>query len=292
MVELIRHLSRTGGFDITVLSDGEGPLRGAVEDAGASIQVAPRPPLDDVEKYEPTVAEWSRWFEGRFDLVLGWTGTSFPAVEMAARLGLPSVLRIGESEPLRGVVRWLYGGLDPQVEERARQAFAGAAAVVSVSHAGASTYRSDGFRGRYIVLPTGVDLESADEYVASHDRTEHRTELGIEPDERLMLCAGTLWKVKSQALLVSALAAVRDTHPRLTCALVGVAHDPYAEAISTFLAQSGLQEQSPAAPVLRGPAALVASRGCGGVCVGIRSAAGCGARSDGLRPAGARHSGR
>lgn len=251
MAELIGHAHRTGGFEVTVLSENDGPLRDALEDVGASVQITPRPPLDDLGAYERTLEDWSDAFAERFDLVVGATVTSFPAVELARRLGLPSVLRIGESAPLSTVVGWLYGELDPAVEERARRAFAGACAVASNSHAAVSTYRSQGFGGRYTVLRTGVDLHAADQFLAAADRADCRSQLGIDADERLMVCVASLWKVKGQAVLVAALAHFADSHPNLTLALVGHAPDRhYTDALLTLRAESRLRDRVRLVPFL------------------------------------------
>jgi D-inositol-3-phosphate glycosyltransferase len=251
MAELIRHARATAGFEVTVLSDTDGPLRDVLQDAGASVQIAPRPPLDDLGAYERALEDWTAAFAGRFDLVVGATVTSFPAVELARRLGLPSVLRLGESAPLSTVVGWLYGQLDPAIEDRARQAFADAYAVASNSHAAVDTYCSHGFGGRYTVLSTGVDVKGADQFLAASDRVECRAQLGIDEDARLMVCVASLWKVKGQAVLVRALAHLAACCPNLTLALVGHAPDAqYKDALATICAEAGLGDRVRCVPFL------------------------------------------
>jgi glycosyltransferase involved in cell wall biosynthesis len=180
--------------------------------------------------------------EGYFDVVVGATVTSFPACDLARRLGLPYLVRLGESEPLRTVVKWLYGGLDPEVEIRARLAFEGAFAFVSVSHEAVRRYRADGVEARYVVLSTGVDVKRARAYRATSGREQSRRELGIDADQRVMICAGAIWKVKGQAALVSALAQLHELHPELICLLVGNAEPSYVEAFTAFLDAHGMSD--------------------------------------------------
>ena len=235
MAEMVQHLRTIGGFAITVASPVDGPLRPVLEAAGAAVQLIPPVPLDDIARYEQAVDSLTAWADGRFDLVVGATVTSFWAVEVAGRLGLPSVLRIGEAAPLRSVVAWLFGVLDPAVECHAAAAFSSATVVVSNSAAAVRNYRADGYRGRFVMLPTGVDLGAACRLVAKTSRDECRHELGIKPDELLMLCVATLWPIKGQAILVQAIEQLHHRHQKLGCALVGYVDEAYRRAIVGFL---------------------------------------------------------
>lgn len=67
--------------------------------------------------------------------------------------------------------------------------------------------------------------------------------MGVRPGERLLLCSASLWSIKGQALLVNALGALHGEHPDLTCALVGLDYDGYAQAISSLIARRGLQAE-------------------------------------------------
>jgi glycosyltransferase involved in cell wall biosynthesis len=240
MAELIEHLGEVGGFTSTVLAPGDGPLRPRLEAAGATVNLTAAVSLDDSAAYERSVTDLARQMEGRFDLVVGPTVTSFPAVDAAVRLGVPSVLRIGEAEPLRTVVRWLFGDLDPGVEERSRQAIAGATVVWSNSHAAVRTYREHGSPGHFAVLAAGVDVAAARAYAGATDRDGCRERLGVRPDERLIVCVGSVWPVKGQALLVRALERVRRERPHLGCALIGQTDPLYTQAIERFVSLRGV----------------------------------------------------
>ncbi|MEA2938268.1 MAG: D-inositol-3-phosphate glycosyltransferase, partial [Alphaproteobacteria bacterium] len=240
MRELMTHLQTTEGFETTVMSPTEGPLRRELEAAGTSVHVAPIP-IDDISAYEKQLAIATAWADGKFDVVLAFTLTSFPAIELAWRLGLPSVWRIGENEPLATVVAWLGGKLDPAVELRANSAFDMASAVRFISESTLLLGRQTGFAGRSVVFGNGADMAAARAYVAATDRDTCRRNLGIGREQRVLICAGTLWPVKGQALLVAAVEQVRADHPGLECILIGQQFDAYAAALSRFVDRHGLQ---------------------------------------------------
>jgi len=240
MAELIGHMARVGGFRSTVLTVGDGPLRPTLEVAGAQVHVVTQPPFSDHAGYDSAVADLRRGISGNFDLVVGATVTSVPALEAAVSVGIPTVLRIGESVPFRTVVNWLYGHLDPSVEERVRRTIASTTVVWSNSQAAVRTYREQGFPARFVVLGAGVDVAAARNYRAQIDREICRNRLGVGSQERLVVCAGSIWPVKGQALLAKALELIHRRRPDLTCVMLGDAVPLYAQAIERFAADRRL----------------------------------------------------
>ena len=127
----MQHLQRAARFDITVVTPAEGPLRGDLEAAGVVVKIAPIP-FDDLSAYEENLAQIAGWAAGNFDVVLAFTLTSFAGIDLAWRLGLLSVWRIGESESVATVVDWLNGRIDPAVERRADSSFDLASVVLFI----------------------------------------------------------------------------------------------------------------------------------------------------------------
>ena len=291
MAELVERLSYDGGFHSTVLSPTEGPLRSVLEAAGATVHVGLGVPLDDAAEYERSLSHLAEWMDGRFDLVVGFAVTSFPAVDVASRVGVPSVLRIGEAEPLPTVVAWLFGPLNPDVERQARRAVTGASVVLSNSHAAVENYRAHGYAGRFVVLATGVDVAGARAYRDANDREECRRRLAVRPDERFLLCAASLWTVKGQAVLVTALDSCppRASAPHLRA---GRSRRRRLRRRYLFLCRPDrAHRRGESAPVSRRPSAVVVRRRCGRVPVRVRGASRRGARSHGARLAGTELSG-
>jgi glycosyltransferase involved in cell wall biosynthesis len=245
MAENVAMVAGAGGFEVTVLSPAEGPLRPRLEAAGVEVLVGAPAPLDDVVGYERWAADLAGLVEGRFDLVVGATVTSFPAVDVGCRLGIPSVLRVGEVEPLRTVVAWIYGPLDDQVEERARQAFRGASAVITLSRLAEQIYRADGFEAEYHLVRHAIDVEGATAAMGRLDREECRRRLGVAPQELLVVCAGAQWPVKGQYVLARAVELAREAQPELGCALLGgpgAGTGAYAAALRGLVTRNGLED--------------------------------------------------
>jgi D-inositol-3-phosphate glycosyltransferase len=240
MRELIQHLRGTARFDITVVTPTEGPLRGDLEAAGVAVKVAPVP-LDDFSTYEENLAQIARWAAGNFDIVLAFTLTSFAGIDLAWRLGLPSIWRIGESASVGTVVEWLGGQIDPAVERRAESCFDLASVVLFISEASLRARRQRGSPGSFLVDGNGVDAGAAHAYMQATDRDACRRHLGIGRDQRALICAATLWPIKGQQLLVAAMKHIRSRHPRLTCVLIGQL-SPYAEALSRFISRHRLDD--------------------------------------------------
>ena len=240
MRELLEHLASQGGFENTVLSPVDGPLSAALRTAGVALEVIGPIPFDDASAYEAKLSALAAWAAGRFDLAVGATISSFPAVDLARRLGLPSLLRCGEVEPIRTVFEWLGLDLDASVESAARRAIEAASAVVCVSEASRQSLAAAGLTGRFTVLKTGVDLDGARKYAERYDQQACRQILGLPQDGRIVINASTIWPVKGQTVLAWALRHLREKHPRLHCILIGEADPAYACALSAFIARNGL----------------------------------------------------
>ncbi len=243
MAELVAHLASERRFDVTVLSPTDGPLARDLRRSGAVAEVGPDVRFGDPASYEARVADIAGWAADRFDLVCGYTMTNFPAVEIASRLGVPSVLRVGENEHIRTMSAWLANAMHPVVEARARRAFADADAVIFNSRAGIELHRRSGFDGSFVVLGTGVAVRSAAAFAGARTKAACRRELGVHPQRRVLVCAATMWPVKGQAQLVEALARVISGHPRLECVLVGQSQPEYAEALVAARDHHGLGDR-------------------------------------------------
>ena len=241
MAETVEQLARRG-WTTTVLSPSEGPLRPRLEAAGAEVRLVEAVPFDDVRRYRAAVSRLVAELDGA-DLAVAPTVTSFPLVHAAALAGVPAVQRIGEEAPLPTVAAWLMGSLDAEVEAYARRAITGTAAIWTNAHAVEASYRAQGYDGAWSVIHTGRpavgDLPS---------RTDARRLLGLPADRRVIVCAGTIWPVKGQGLLVEAARIVREDHPELLVAMVGYDENPYAAALRAHVTAHDLTDTVLVAP--------------------------------------------
>ena len=232
--EIAQHLQSSGEFVCTVLSPSDGPLRHELEAAGVAVHIRPVA-IGNLAAYEEQLNDMVGWAAGRFDIVLAGTLTSFAAIELAGRLGLPSVWRIGENAAIQTVADWIGERLDPVVARRADQAFDTASVVMFISQSTLRLNWRNGAAGRFAVIGHGIDVTAARAYIRSTDRKVCREALGIGQDRRVLLCAGTLWPIKGQAGLVAAMQRARVDHPQLECIIVGQHTEPYAGALSRLI---------------------------------------------------------
>lgn len=239
MKELIQYLQTSARFKTVVVAPTEGPLRTELEAVGAVVRVTPMP-IHSISAYEEQVRQCAAWAAGQFDVVLAFTLTSFFGIDVAERLELPSVWRIGENVPVSRVFEWWGQSLDGDVELRARRAFSSASVVLFISNSTRQSHQQTGSESHFAVLQNGVDVVGADEYVQAVDRWACRKRLHIGNDRRVLICAATLWPIKGQALLISALEHVCADHPQLECVIVGLHAEPYAEVLPRLINRAGL----------------------------------------------------
>ena len=97
LVDLVKRLAARE-LAITMMSPLDGVQRGVLEQHGAAVHVSSPHPLSGPDAYEGRMAELMAWAaQRRFSAVLANTIDSFPAVDMAVRLGLPALWSLHES---------------------------------------------------------------------------------------------------------------------------------------------------------------------------------------------------
>jgi hypothetical protein len=243
MAETLEHLAGLG-WKTTVLATGEGPLRARLERVGVEVRLVDPVPFDDAAGYQRSV----RTLVGQLadaDLAVAPTVTSFPLVHAARLAGVPAVQRIGEEAPLPTVVAWLIGRLDLEVEEHARRAISGAAAIWTNAQSVADAYRVQEYGDRFAVISTGAPRRDP---ATLQSRAEARGRIGLPLDRRVMVFAGTIWPVKGQGMLVEAMRVLRHEHPELLIALVGYDQNAYAGHLRDYVTAHDLTDTVIVAP--------------------------------------------
>ena len=238
MLEQIRQLAARDRTTHTVVAPGDGGLASRLQAAGADVVLVPPVPFDDRWGYDLRVRELTAWASGRFDVVVGFTLTSFPGIEVAGNLGLPSLWRIGEAKPLHEVARWFGRPLDPEVDARARAAAGSASVIVHVSRATERTFTESGYQGRSVVVHTGVDLRGIDDYLATSDRDEVRRALGFGADSLVYVNAASVWPVKGQAPFAAVIERVTRGRA-VRCVFLGAGLPEYRDALVSMLRRRG-----------------------------------------------------
>lgn len=137
----------------------------------------------------------------------------------AKRLGIPSVISLhgGHAKvppeelqkmlaPTHG--KFHYGGLIDRMAGLRKDALAEVSAIICLSHAERSALEERLPNQRIVYLPNGVNCQE----FQTKPSISPRTEWGISPERRLMLCISRIDYQKNQLILLEALAKLADTH--------------------------------------------------------------------------------
>ncbi|MEA2141965.1 MAG: UDP-glucose:(heptosyl)LPS alpha,3-glucosyltransferase [Solirubrobacteraceae bacterium] len=257
LVELLERLTKQG-LRFTVVSPTDGPLRERLERAGIAVHLSPMPTPWQERAYDARVAELTAFAAPRaFDLVLVNTISVLYGLEVAARMGLPSVLAVHESLDLRAYWADHLAPHDPAVLDRMKAALASASTVVFEAAATRELFLPYADPERLVTMPYGIDLRGIDRFRNKVTRRAARASLGIDLEKKVVLCLGTIEPRKSQASLARAFARVADRHPEALLALVGQLDEqwaaPYVEGLAQHLERAGMAERVLVTPVTSEP---------------------------------------
>jgi glycosyltransferase involved in cell wall biosynthesis len=171
--------------------------------------------------------------EFRPDAILGcWAHPDgWAAVHLARQAGLPVVIKVIGSDVL-------VLAKNPRRRARIAEALREADSVVAVSRDLAEHVAALGVDQRRIhVVPEGVD----ESLFHPGDQREARLQLGIDPDERVLLFVGNLLLSKGAGLLVEACRLLQERGVRFRCYLVG--QGKHEREVRSALASGGLEER-------------------------------------------------
>jgi glycosyltransferase involved in cell wall biosynthesis len=254
LVELLERLSKHG-LRFTVVSPTDGPLRERLERAG-TVHLSPMPEPWQHRMYDARVAELTSLAAGRaFDLVIVNTISVFYGLEVAAQLGLPSILAAHESVDLGAFWSHYLAPHDPAVLDRLKSAFASASKVVFEAAATRGLFLPYSDPERLVTMPFGIDLGAIDRFRSKITRDAARSALGIGLEQKVVLCLGTIEPRKSQASLARAFAPVAERYPEALLALVGRSDEPstYVDGLAQHLKRAGMADRVLITPLTSNP---------------------------------------
>jgi D-inositol-3-phosphate glycosyltransferase len=248
--ELMRHVLAAEDVSCLVLAVEDGPLRDELEGWGARVHVTGPIPRDGLA-YEARMLELGCVaLPSAANVVVANTTGAFWGVDLAERLGIPSVWAVHESFAVDHFEHVSYvEPPDAYVSARLRHALAGASAVVFEAEATRRLYEPDVGPGRAVRIDYGIDLQRIDRYRRDHDRAALRAAHGLAEDECLLVCIGTYEPRKSQASLATAFARVAGDHPDAVLALVGDTGSPYAIGVRDLVERLDLGDRVRLVPV-------------------------------------------
>ena len=179
------------------------------------------------------------------DLVIANTMVSFWAVHAARAAGVPSLLYVHESTPVRRYFEpILPAGLFPVVED----AFRRATRVVFTADASRLVFDYLNGRGNFTLLPSWVDVARIDAFAATHDKASLRRKHGLDPDAALLVNIGSVCERKGQHIFIRAIELLKEelrfTYPgrKIQFVMVGARPGVYLESLQDELKLYGLDQ--------------------------------------------------
>ncbi|MCW2957282.1 MAG: glycosyl transferase group 1, partial [Solirubrobacterales bacterium] len=257
LLELLERLGERG-LRFTVVSPADGPLRERFEQSGSRVHLSPLPAPWEHRLYDARIAELTAFAAPQaFDLVIGNTVLVFHGAEIAARLGLPSILAVHESFDPRTYWALHMAPQDPALFERMASALRSASAIVFEAAATRELFVPYAAPERLLTMPFGIDLAAIGRFRSTTSRSAARAALGIGTDQQVVLCLGTIEGRKSQTSLTRAFGTIANRHPDALLVLVGeqagTSIAPYNHGLAEHVRRAGLVDRVVVAPLTSDP---------------------------------------
>jgi D-inositol-3-phosphate glycosyltransferase len=253
---LFELLDRSGAgttYPCTVISFGDGPLRGALEERGVTVHVTPPPPVDALLGYQGRVAELSLLVAASgFNAALINTVTAWIGADVTTRMGIPTVWAIHESLSPSAYWAQVYPANDTDSAVRAGfdWALRSSSALVFEAEATRRLYAPAARPNRTVVIPYGIDVKAIERYRKRVTRAGARVQAGLGKRSKVLLVMGTTEPRKAQTRLVEAFALVAEDNPQWTLVMVGDTGSPYARELKRYIARAGLEARTRVVPVV------------------------------------------
>ena len=242
--ELARYLAAQPGVTVRIVSLQEGPMRRVFTDAGMPVEVADLSAAFRATSPKEFSAALPPLASG-VDLVIANTMVSFWAVHLAKAAGVPSLLYVHESTPVR---RYFEPILPPALFPVVEEAFRQATRVVFTADSTRLVLDYLNDRGNFTLLPSWVDVARIDAFAAAHDKASLRRKHGLDPDAALFVNIGSVCERKGQHIFIRAIELLKEelriTYPgrKLQFVMVGARPGVYLESLKQELALYGLDD--------------------------------------------------
>jgi glycosyltransferase involved in cell wall biosynthesis len=243
--DIVVGLKNRGSLSPTVASCSGGVGEMVYREAGIPVSILGRSwgtrLIDGLwtrREYESAVAELvAELKRARPELVVGNTLLTFPVIEAAARLGIPSVWVIHESYSAEVMARLFT----PFAKARCEAAFAVATRVVPCSHDTASLFERLDVRKVVRVRHNALDPAEIDRYVGRVSKAEAAGQTPGPPHHTRFVSVGTVCERKGQHTLVEAAARLAKERSDFAVHLVGARPGiPYLEYVRHLIRRNDL----------------------------------------------------
>lgn len=246
--ELANYLAERPGVKIRIVSPSEGPMREVFEKAGMPVKLVNLESafdLKDAPSFQTALLEQTRSVDwSQADLVIANTMVTFWAIHAAKHAGISSLLYIHESAPIsRFFAPLLDRALFPVIEE----AFRIATRVVFTAGSTRAVHDYLGDRRNFTLLPSWVDVNRIDAFIAKSDPLELRRKYGLDPEAVQIVNIGSVCERKGQHVFIRALDLLTTelafTYPdkKIQFVMVGARPGLYLDSLKQEIELLGLE---------------------------------------------------
>jgi len=206
LLEYGRYLAAQPGFVVHLISPTDGPLRERFAAAGIAVDIADLKPAltaASAADFHAALAQLApRFAAARYDLVVANTMVAFWGVHLARNLGVPSLLYIHESAPVR---RFFAPLIPPALIPEVEMAFGLANRVAFIAAASMSVHARHERHGNFRFTPSWIDVAAIERYAAANPRAALRARLGLPADALVIANIGSVCERKGQHIYVRAI---------------------------------------------------------------------------------------
>lgn len=206
LLEYGKYLASQPGFTVHLISPTDGPLHERFAAAGIAVAIADLKPAltatTAAEFHTALTPLAPRFAAAEYDLVVPNTMVAFWGVHLARKLGVPSLLYIHESAPVR---RFFPPLLPPALIPEVEAAFGLADRVAFIAAASMPVHARHERRGNFLYTPSWIDVGRLETYRATNTRTALRAKLGLPADALVVANIGSVCERKGQHIYVRAI---------------------------------------------------------------------------------------
>lgn len=204
--ELANHLASRPGTSVQIVSPSEGPMRAVFEKAGMTVHTVDLQDaftLKDPEQFKGALAESTQSIDWTAaDLVIANTMVTFWAIHAANHASKPSLLYIHESA---AISRFFAPIMDRVLFPVIEDAFRLATRVVFTADSTRVVHDHLGDHQNFTLLPSWVDVNRVDAFIAQSDQYDLRRKHDLDPDAVQVINIGSVCERKGQHVFIRAL---------------------------------------------------------------------------------------
>lgn len=206
LFELARYLATQPGVKVTIATVEDGPLRTRFEQAGIKVEL-----WDSTEIAQTTTPESFNAAIDAFSKTRSWdnaevficnTLPTFWAVHLAHHLGKTSAFYLHES---RAVGKFFEQKLPPQILPLVEESLQLATRVVFTAQSTREVHEEHNLNDNFRSLPSWVNFERIDTFIASHDKDVLRRKHGLDPEAVIVANIGSACERKGQHIYIRAI---------------------------------------------------------------------------------------